>query len=163
MEPTQEQIKYKADILKMTADRIENGSAYYNWYDLDTCNVGILCQTVLGTYDMEFGDELFDETLCTIDYSLLGWSGFKPICDQTGIPLSKIYRELFRAGFTMDDLREIEFCHEGLTEELLLQKTNYGSIDFSKSSIYKQDYADPQVVVKFMRDKADKLMAAIAS
>lgn len=144
MRPTQVLV----DALRSTADKISDPEGEWDWYDMDSCNCGLLAREIWTRTKLapppnigETSEEL--EQLAKVDPLNGGWSNAAiqiPVCQSTGVPLPDIYVTLLEAGLESPDLQEIEMVAR---EEYLL--------DHENDRKYRLD------VVQWMRHKALEL------
>jgi hypothetical protein len=92
----------KIEALEKTIYNLENDVYEYNWNNFERCNCGILAQSVVG-----------DKTLRDSGYrdspSVQG-SGASAMfhCLTTGLPLPEIYKTMKSAGFTYEEMANLE-------------------------------------------------------
>ena len=100
----------KIEALKKTIYNLENNTYLYSWHNSDTCNCGILAKTVLNTGKDEtlWNYGIANVPSCTNDR----FAAFskKAHCMTTGIKLPKVFQALKDAGFTFEDVNELEQC-----------------------------------------------------
>lgn len=97
----------KKEALIKTIYNLENDVYEYNWQNTDKCNCGVLAKTILGGKNpTECG--LFDHK----EAKGVGTFSMKAYCLTTGEPLSVVFKSLKDAGFTYEELCNLEFLSD---------------------------------------------------
>ena len=118
-------MKTKRDYLLLAADEIEQHPEQYAFANINTCQCGILAKVVLGTdigdIDAEVGlnNGYSWEALLESNYYL-----DTPACTSTGLSITQIVETLFKAGFTKQELTELEDLNNFEVLEVLKNRTN---------------------------------------
>ena len=91
---------YLARILRITANRLEDGAAY-QWAHQGRCNCGHLAQTVTG---LSAGD------IHTVAIQSEGeWADHTAeYCETSGLPVDNIIRTILKLGIKLDELGDLE-------------------------------------------------------
>lgn len=98
-------MRTKRDYLLQAADYIEQHLDEYEWSSTIDCQCGILAQVVLG---QKLG-ELDEYARASVSWEELleDWIG-SPICTTTGLSITQIVEALYNAGFTKQELIDLE-------------------------------------------------------
>lgn len=135
------------NVFRETAERLSKPYYYYNFMSAASCNVGQLCQTVMGVLENELFEKYLKPaiTYCG-EYKQTIHKNW--VCDETGIPIATIWRELHKLGLTPDDIVEIE--EAGRTRqaaiEYFINKANELELQLLNESVVKDKIAVQQSV-----------------
>lgn len=94
----------KLEAIKQTIYNLENDVYEYNWTNADTCNCGVVARTIMG--GVRANEAGFSNTP-SIDHDLTCFAGWGH-CLTTNLPLPRVFQELKDAGFSHQDLIELE-------------------------------------------------------
>ena len=103
----------KLEALKKTVYVLENNLVKYRWTDSNSCNCGVLAQCSLGLNVEELSSIIYSNIHHSFEPSIaLGpWqkSAIKASeCLKSGLPISKVFQDLFALGFTKDEIYSLE-------------------------------------------------------
>lgn len=95
--------------LRSAADMVENKPSAFDWGKMESCNCGIVAQKLLGKNKQQIHTALYSEHQGGL------WSdrANKDKCALSGLPISKIVRDLLKAGMKIKDFYELEFLSNG--------------------------------------------------
>lgn len=113
----------------------------YRWTDMQNCNCGMLVRAVTGMTS----DSLL-ETISTPELPGL-WSDIakrQKVCSQTGLPIHWIFEQLLKAGFSFDEILELEYL--GLDED---------------SPVRPEPYTVPENVVAYIDAWIERIKQAL--
>lgn len=142
--------------LQIAVRSLENGSIYYNWHQQESCNCGVVAQSMLGVSPSnlknkfltktESGDScnIFNKALMANTLNITGkedrekvdasWrTAVKAYCPMTGAPLVDVFNELYEAGLSREDICHLEY----MTNPLILKKSG---IDATNKKIYRKGF-----------------------
>lgn len=95
----------KIQALEKTIYNLENDVYEYSWSNPNSCNCGVLAHALLGKRPSEAG--LYNSPLR--DNSEKGAFAGVAFCMTSNMPLPEIFSSLKEAGFSFQDLKELEF------------------------------------------------------
>lgn len=125
----------KIDVLKRAIEKLEGG-ARHSWMDSASCNCGILAQSCLNMEYRQFENLMYlsEPSFTSLGVSWGDKAENQKKCAVTGIPLHVIFESLFSAGFTPDELHELEY----LSNKDILNKTGFSYLDkYYKENLVK--------------------------
>ncbi len=103
--------------LNIVINALENDTIHYDWVKQQSCNCGLVAQTILGNSSEELNDrvnsegifnrELFKNKLGSDDVT---WkNAVKMWCPIAGKPMKQIFSDLEEAGLSKEDIVHLEF------------------------------------------------------
>lgn len=93
----------KIEVLRQAISKLEGG-VYYNFFDISSCNCGLVVQACLQISQKELSNLIEKET----DKSYLSVGNWNMMCESTGLPMSLVFRSLKEAGFTTQEIGDLE-------------------------------------------------------
>jgi len=114
------------EALTIVVTALKNDTIYYKWKDTNTCNCGLVAQAVTRTNKDEL-DELYLQPIAS-PIQVKNKSKFSPTwsdmvaeyCPLTKEPVTEIFKKLFDAGMTREDIGHLEY----LSDPEILEKIN---------------------------------------
>lgn len=119
------------EALERVVYNLKNGTLYYKWSHQNSCNCGVVVQSLLKLGLTEFYQKtessyIFDnKTLAKymgieVEDTHATWKNAAAVyCPITGIPTQEIFKELYELGLTNEDINHLEF----MTNEAILEKS----------------------------------------
>lgn len=96
--------------LRTAATAIKNGSFRYNWYDVTTCNCGVVIGCLLGLSPKSLDIRLVQNGLARANGT---WSErASEMCPIIGIPEVEIFRTLYSMGLTATEIHHLEYLSD---------------------------------------------------
>lgn len=110
----------KLEALEKTLYNMLNDIYEYSWIDVNKCNCGILARTLLG------GKSATSCGFCdSPKQGAVGHFSANALCMTTNLPLPKVFQVLKDAGFTHEDLINLEYYGNEKIAEKLGYKIEY--------------------------------------
>lgn len=123
----------KIQALELTIFNLENNVYGYNWLSPNHCNCGILARTLLGgKYPSNCG---YSDSPAKGPVSV-GVFSRRTFCITTNLPLPEVFQVLKDAGFTYQELLDLEYLGNGKIVGIMgreLSKTLSGCIAMSNN------------------------------
>lgn len=95
----------KIQALEKTIYNLENDVYEYNWSNEDSCNCGILARTLLGG-KLPSNCGFLDTPSHPMGQGIFAKEAY---CLKTDLPLPEVFKALKNAGFTYEELLELEY------------------------------------------------------
>jgi hypothetical protein len=92
--------------LRTAATALSEGTFYYHWHKAESCNCGIVACALLGTSAAELR-----KRLQAIEAPANGtWTDLAgTVCPMTGVPTADVFAQLYEAGLTVRDFKNLEY------------------------------------------------------
>lgn len=123
--------------LNVVIKALESGTVFYNWSEAESCNCGLVVQSLIGSSVKEFSQELNDRLMKNLrDFSEARKIDYNPTwcnlaalyCPLTGIPTNKIFKVLYESGLTREDIGHLEY----LSDPEILQRAKIDTKETEK-------------------------------
>lgn len=168
----------KSTALRITAKAIRDGVVHYNWFRHESCNCGVLAQTIIGKSALALRNSiqpmLSEAALLLMKKSSDGsptWTEMSRVfCPVTGLPENMIFSALADVGFTTTDLRNIEYLRDpsvlaraGIKKNpVVMEEVTTGMLWWKKTETKQVEdknphYTIPKSVAAYMDAWADML------
>ena len=102
--------------LNLAVSALKNNTIYYNWERQESCNCGVVAQAVLGKSAQQVKDLWLKSTETRIKVKRPDekidptWQdSVKHLCPMTGEPLTEVFKQLFSAGLSKEDIVHLEY------------------------------------------------------
>lgn len=106
------------EALSLAIHALENNTIHYEWTHQESCNCGIVAQAVLGVNNVQLRD-MWQGALSVMNKHKRDeekidptWqNAVKRLCPITGEPMADVFRKLFNAGLTKEDIVHLEYMN----------------------------------------------------
>jgi hypothetical protein len=139
----------KIQAIRQTISNLENNVYEYNWTDADSCNCGVLARSIMGgVYPRKAG---FSESPMKANH--LTCFANNAICITTNLPLPRVFSELKNAGFSHEDIMELE----NLSNPVVIKKAGMSVYRSLNGYMVNSDRSDKHYLVAYLKTWAEIL------